>query len=82
MRNAGTERDELDLPMLRLGGRELYYSWRFMLNKDFGFSSNRIVLGQVRGTVQLCSACFFFLFFWKILFFFWKMKNISSLTLY
>jgi hypothetical protein len=46
VRNAGTERDELDIPMLLLGERELYYSWSFLLSKDFGFSSNRIVLGQ------------------------------------
>ena len=46
VRNAGTERDELDLPMIRLGGQELYYSWRFMLGEDFGFSRNRIVIGQ------------------------------------
>ena len=46
VRNGNTERDELDLPMLRLGGRELYYSWRFMLGEDFGVSRNRIVIGQ------------------------------------
>ena len=63
VRNAGTERDELDLPMLRLGGRELYYSWRFMLNKDFGFSSNRIVLGQVRGELYNYVLLVFFVFF-------------------
>jgi hypothetical protein len=46
VRNGNTERDELDLPMLRLGGRELYYSWRFMLGEDFGVSRNRIVIAQ------------------------------------
>jgi hypothetical protein len=46
VRNGNTERDELDLPMLRLGGRELYYSWSFMLGEDFGVSKNRIVIGQ------------------------------------
>jgi hypothetical protein len=46
VRNGPTERDELDLPMLLVGGRELYYSWSFLLAEGFGFSDNRIVLSQ------------------------------------
>lgn len=44
--NQGTERDELDLPLLRVGGRELYFSWSFMLALNFGISRNRVVFGQ------------------------------------
>jgi hypothetical protein len=46
VRNAHTERDELDLPMLLVGGRELYYSWSFYLAEDVGVSGNRIVLAH------------------------------------